>query len=112
MKIKQKQLTNCRGVQFEYYEDGNRLGRATIYIMHNELHERPFGLLEDVYVEADARGKKIGTTLTNKIIAYAKQIQCYKLICTSRYSKPKVHGLYERLGFQDHGKEFRIDFIN
>lgn len=110
MNIKQKQLTDCRGVQFEYYEGDERLGRATIYIMHNELHERPFGLLEDVYVESAARGKKIGTTLTNEVIQYAERIGCYKLICTSRYSKPKVHSLYQRLGFDDHGKEFRIDF--
>ena len=110
MTIEQKQLTNCRGVQFECHEDGKRLGRATIYIMHNELHEQPFGLLEDVYVESEARGKKIGTTLTNEVIQYATRIGCYKLICTSRYSKPKVHSLYQRLGFEDHGKEFRIDF--
>lgn len=35
---------------------------------------------------------------------------CYKLIATSRTSRPKVHELYHRLGFTQHGVEFRIDF--
>jgi len=110
MEIKQQQLTNCRGVKFEYYEDGERLGRATIYILHNELHDHSFGLLEDVFVEPQARGKGVGSKLTEEVIQHANRIGCYKLICTSRYIKPRVHELYEKLGFVDHGKEFRIDF--
>jgi hypothetical protein len=34
---------------------------------------------------------------------------CYMLIATSRHSRPKVHDLYRRLGFEDHGIEFRMD---
>jgi len=35
---------------------------------------------------------------------------CYKLIATSRTSRPKVHELYQRLGFENHGVEFRMNF--
>ena len=44
------------------------------------------------------------------LIEEAKNQGCYKLICTSRNSKPRVHSLYEKIGFKDWGKEFRIDF--
>lgn len=78
--------------------------------MKNDLHEVPFGLMEDVFVDETLRGQGIGTKIVQKLIEVAKEKKCYKLICTSRYSKPKVHELYEKIGFKDHGKEFRIDF--
>jgi GNAT superfamily N-acetyltransferase len=78
--------------------------------MTNGLHERPFGLLEDVFVEPDHRGGEIGTALVKRVIAEAKRRRCYKLIATSRHARDRVHALYARLGFTDHGKEFRMDF--
>jgi hypothetical protein len=44
------------------------------------------------------------------VIAEAKRRDCYKLIATSRYARDRSHALYARLGFTDHGKEFRMDF--
>jgi len=45
-----------------------------------------------------------------RVVAEAKRRRCYKLIATSRYARNRVHALYDRLGFKDHGREFRIDF--
>ena len=92
-------------------ENGEVLGRAYLYVMPNDLHDEPFGFLEDVFVEEKHRGKGIGTTLVNAVIAEAKKQKCYKLNCTSRYVSARVHELYMKLGFKDHGKEFRMDFI-
>lgn len=112
MKINETVLDEVAGYKYEAVDDGVVLGRATLYVMHNDLHTRPFGLLEDVFVDSNTRGKGIGTQLTQHVIKQAEIKNCYKLICTSRYSKPKVHQLYERIGFEDHGKEFRIDYIH
>jgi GNAT superfamily N-acetyltransferase len=65
--------------------------------------------LEDVYVDEAVRGSGLGTEIVNAVIVEAKNHGCYKLVATSRYARPKVHELYMRLGFKDHGKEFRID---
>jgi GNAT superfamily N-acetyltransferase len=89
---------------------GKVVGRAYLYVMTNDLHGRPFGLLEDVFVEPDHRGGEIGTTLVKRVMAEAKRRRCYKLIATSRHARDRVHALYVRLGFTDHGKEFRSDF--
>jgi GNAT superfamily N-acetyltransferase len=89
---------------------GKVVGRAYLYLMTNDLHKRPFGLLEDVFVEPDHRGSEIGTALVKRVIAEAKRRDCYKLIATSRYARDRSHALYARLGFTDHGKEFRMDF--
>jgi len=65
--------------------------------------------LEDVFVAEDHRGRGIGTMLVKAIVQEAEQ-HCYKLIATSRHARPKVHDMYKKLGFVDHGTEFRVDF--
>ncbi|KAB8330841.1 GNAT family N-acetyltransferase [Scytonema tolypothrichoides VB-61278] len=79
--------------------------------MHNDLHHEPFGLMEDVFVDENSRGKGYGTQLVKKVIEIAREYRCYKLIATCRNSKPKVHQLYQRLGFEEHGVEFRINLL-
>jgi len=78
--------------------------------MTNDLHEAPFGLLEDVYLDESQRGGGRGSALVREVIAAARELGCYKLVATSRTSRPKVHELYERLGFDQHGVEFRMNF--
>ena len=109
MKIS-KDIIKTEGIRLSIQENDQELARATLYLMTNSLHKRPFGLMEDVFVTENLRGQGIGTKLVNEIIDEAKARGCYKLIATSRYSRPKVHELYLQLGFKDHGKEFRVDF--
>ncbi len=108
MKIERSDRA-ARGIRFSIDAGGREVGRAYLYIMNNDLHEAPFGLLEDVHVEETERGKGFGTRLVEEVIRAARESGCYKLIATSRLSRPKVHALYERLGFENHGVEFRMD---
>jgi len=98
------------GIRFSIDDGGSEVARAYLYLMSNDLHDAPFGLLEDVHVDESQRGSGIGTQLVENVIATAKDAGCYKLIATSRHARQKVHELYARLGFQNHGVEFRIDF--
>jgi GNAT superfamily N-acetyltransferase len=99
----------AQGIRFSVEVDGVEVARAYLYLMNNDLHQEPFGLMEDVFVDDSRRGEGLGTKLVNEVVAAAKENGCYKLIATSRDSRPKVHDLYRRLGFADHGREFRID---
>ena|SRR3989338_3640482 len=103
-------LIQGKGVRLSVFENGAEVGRAFIYFLHNDLHEHPFGFLEDVFVQEAYRGKGYGKQLVSRAIEEAKKAGCYKLICTSRYTKETVHALYTKAGFKDHGKEFRMDF--
>ena len=105
----QTDAVTARGIKFALLADKLEIARAYLYIMHNELHAEPFGLLEDVYVHENYRGSGLGTKLVKRVIAAAQEQNCYKLIATSRKSRPMVHRLYERLGFEARGFEFRID---
>lgn len=109
MMLIKKRLVKGDGVRFSAQINGREIGRAYLYILFNDLHSKPFGLLEDVFVEEGFRGKGIGTSLTKAVIKEAKPL-CYKLIATSRYSRPAVHKLYQGLGFMHWGKEFRMNF--
>ena len=106
----QHEIINATGTKFYVKQNEKEVARAYIYILTNDLHEKPFGFIEDVFVDETLRGQGIGSRLVERIINEARRRNCYKLICTSRHEKPKVHKLYEALGFKDHGKEFRIDF--
>jgi len=108
-EINKKEL-NIKGIKLFVEREGKEVGRAFLYLLKNDLHDHPYGIVEDVYVEESLRGQGVGTELVNELIEEAKRLNCYKLIATSRHERPKVHALYEKLGFKNHGLEFRMDF--
>ncbi len=110
MTIETSVRNNIEAIKFTAAEDGKFAGRASLYIIFNDLHEEPYGLLEDVFVDEAFRGRGLGTELVKKVIAEAKGRGCHKLIGTSRHSRKEVHEWYKGLGFQDYGLEFRMDF--
>ena len=80
-----------------------------MYILKNDLHEEPFGLIEDVFVNEDFRSRGFGKFLICKAIRIAAEHHCYKVIATSREERGEVHKLYKRLGFEKYGIEFRVN---
>lgn len=109
MQLKAQPIS-ASGVKIILEEHGQQIARGFLYLLHNNLHAEPFGLMEDVFVEEAFRGKGFGEKITKAIIEEAKKNGCYKLICTSRFSNERAHHLYEKLGFKNHGNEFRMDF--
>jgi GNAT superfamily N-acetyltransferase len=105
----ERQERSARGIRFAISGSGGEVARAYLYVMTNDLHDAPFGLMEDVFVAESERGSGLGTALVREVIAAAREAGCYKLIATSRASRPKVHELYERLVFANHGVEFRMN---
>ncbi len=108
MNIKQTEKTTV-GIKIFVEENGVELGRAWLYLIFNDLHTEPYGLLEDVFVKEDVRGKGVGNKLLEKVISEAREKKCYKIIGTSRMSRDMVHEWYKRLGFREYGLEFRMD---
>ncbi len=90
--------------------DGKSAGHLYVYLLHNNGHKRPFALIEDIYIPKTMRGKGIGSKLIRRALKLIKESDCYKVIMTSRHSRPLNHKLFKSLGFKDHGLEFRMDF--
>lgn len=105
----QTQLVTATGIRLSVSVNDLEIARAYLYVLRNNLHDEPFGLLEDVYVDENYRGQGVGSELVKKVIEMAKEKNCYKIIATSRTSRAKVHEFYKRLGFEEYGVEFRIN---
>lgn len=106
----QRSERKTKGIRLSFTEKGKEVARASIYLIYNDLYEEPYALLEDVYVEESKRGRGYGKQIVKAAIEEAKKQGCKKMISCSRYTRPKVHQFYLHLGFQDYGKEFRLDF--
>ena len=107
MTVKKEQKQNA--IRLSAVENGEELGAMYVYLIYNDSHKEPYGLLEDVLVKEEHRKKGIGTALVKEAIAEAKRLHCYKVIGTSRLSRENVHAWYEKLGLKKHGFEFRMD---
>ena len=97
------------GIKFILTDNNKQIGRVFLYILKNDLHQHPFGFMEDLFLEEEFRSKGNGQKLVQAVMEEAKKQGCYKLIGTSRYEREKVHDFYKKLGFKDYGKEFRLD---
>lgn len=102
----------AKGRRFSVVRDGVELGHTYVYVLYNDLHQEPFALLEDVHVHPNYQGRGIGNELLSAVIEYVKSVGVYKLLATSRNDGTRihVHAWYERLGFKNHGTEFRMNF--
>lgn len=99
------------GIKLSAIDDsGLELGYIYLFILHNRPDSH-YGFLENLYVAESARGRGIGTHLLQAAVNKARDLGCYKLICTSRYSNKLAHQLYLKHGFTDFGHEFRLDLI-
>lgn len=109
MKLKKTVKKGPGVVKISYEDKGAEVGRAYLYLLKNSLHKQPFGLLEDVFVEPKYRGSGLGSKLIWAVVAEAKKRNCYKLIATSRNTKPELKKFYKRFGLNVWGVEFRKD---
>lgn len=76
-------------------EEGNLLGYASIHYIKKIT--RKSGIIEDVVVKENQRGKGIGKLLVKNLIEKAKKNNCDKIILSSSEKNLKF---YEKLGFQ------------
>ena len=76
-------------------EKGNVLGYASIH--YKKKITRKSGIIEDVVVKENQRGKGIGKLLVNNLIEKAKNNNCDKIILSSSEKNLKF---YQKLGFQ------------
>ncbi len=91
--------------------DGRIVGSLTLVIVPNLTHVgRPYALVENVVVDAEARGHGHGQTLMRHAMERAAAADSYKLSLTSNKQRTDAHRFYQQLGFRASSEGFRIDF--
>ncbi|MFB5619616.1 MAG: GNAT family N-acetyltransferase [Nitrosopumilus sp.] len=89
--------------------DGKIVGSTTLLIESKFIHNGGLvGHIEDVVVDKDYQGQKIGEKIMKFLIEISKNRGCYKTIldCTD-----DVKPFYEKLGFRQVANELRLDNI-
>ena len=100
------------GTRLAILQDGKEAGHLYLYFLRNDQHESPFALIEDIAVYPEYQKQGIGSKLLSLAIECARSEGCYKIIATSRDdgTREHIHSWYTRAGFDDYGREFRINF--
>jgi glucosamine-phosphate N-acetyltransferase len=89
--------------------DGKIVGSTTLLIETKFIHGGGLvGHIEDVVVDKNFQGQKIGEKMMKYLLEFAKNRGCYKTIldCTD-----DVKPFYEKLGFKHIANELRCDHI-
>ncbi len=86
--------------------DGRIVGTAMMHLQHKLSYRCGTAAhVEDVVVDAKARGRGVGEKLIAAAIAAAREHGCYKIMLTC-YDKTAAY--YERLGFSRHDIGMRM----
>ena len=91
-------------------EDGDRVvGTLTLYLLPNLSHgARPFAIVENVVVDADARGAGYGRALMEHAVRLAREAGCYKVSLTSHNNRAEAHAFYSAIGFTNSHRGFTL----
>lgn len=89
--------------------DGKIVGSTTLLVEQKFIHKGGLvGHIEDVVVDKNFQGQKIGEKIMRYLLEIAKSQGCYKTIldCTD-----DIKPFYEKLGFKQVANELRFDHI-
>jgi GNAT superfamily N-acetyltransferase len=92
--MREKDLFHCYVAETQ---GGEIVGFATHFFAYYTWIGKSL-YLDDLFVKPDYRGNGLGTLLINKVIDYAKESQCHKLVWqVSDWNKPAIE-FYKSLG--------------
>ena len=100
-----RQTSNIEAKKAEL--DGKIIGATTLLIEQKFIHDGGLvGHIEDVVVDKNYQGQRIGEKIMKYLLEIAKNQGCYKTIldCTD-----DVKQFYEKLGFKHVANELRFD---
>ena len=89
--------------------EGRVIGSTTLLIEPKFIHQGGVvGHIEDVAVDKNFQGEKIGEKIIKYVLELAKNYGCYKTILDC---SDNVKPFYEKLGFKHNSNELRFDHI-
>ncbi len=93
-----ERLTKNDSVIYMAYIDDIPVGFTQLYFLFSSVSMQPMYILNDLYIDANYRGKRIGTSLINKAKDLCIQKQYKGIIIQTENTNPAQH-LYQREGF-------------
>jgi ribosomal protein S18 acetylase RimI-like enzyme len=88
------------------------VGFTQLYPMFSSVSLRRIWILNDLYVEADLRGQRIGQRLIERAVQLAKASGAKGIQLETAHTNTSGQKLYERLGFGREDLEYRTYFLS
>jgi N-acetylglutamate synthase-like GNAT family acetyltransferase len=80
--------------------EGEVVGTVLLHVCPDVMfEERPYALLENLVVDAGARGGGVGRALLEHAERVCREHQCTKIMLLSGVQRTEAHGFFERLGY-------------
>ena len=90
--------------------EGKVIGAFALLIMDNLAHlGAPSGVVEDVVVHPEWRGRGIGKAMMQFAMEQCAKAGCYKLTLSSNLKRESAHKFYKSLDFERHGYSFLVN---
>ena len=84
-----------------YFENNKLIGMASMIVY--KVISGYKGWIEDVVVDKNQRGKKIGEQLIEKLIEKGQELNLTEILVFTEIEKTPAIGLYQKVGFKDKG---------
>ncbi len=91
---------NKESVIFVAYQDGKAVGFTQLYPTFSSMRTSKNWILNDLYVDAKARGQGVGEGLIKKALAFAKQEGATFVRLSTQVENATAQRLYRKMGFQ------------
>jgi ribosomal protein S18 acetylase RimI-like enzyme len=88
------------------------VGFMQLYPMFSSVSLRRMWILNDLYVEADVRGQRVGERLIERAVQLAKESGAKGIQLETAHTNTSGQKLYERLGFEREDLEYRTYFLS
>jgi ribosomal protein S18 acetylase RimI-like enzyme len=86
--------------------DNNYLGFTQLYPIFSSVSAQRTWLLNDLYVDQEARGQGIATHLLNQAKVFAKETNAKGIALETEMSNTNAQRLYEYLGYEKDAEHF------
>jgi ribosomal protein S18 acetylase RimI-like enzyme len=88
------------------------VGFTQLYPVFSSVSLRRTWLLNDLYVEPDVRGQRVGERLIERAVQLARETGAKGIGLETAHTNVSGQKLYERMGFEREDLEYRTYFLN
>ncbi len=97
------ELEKIERLNISFVNGETEVARTSLVLIENKLHDKPYALLEDVFVNESYRGHGLGQKIVKQAIEIARKKGCYKIL--ANVNNEKIKKWYtDNLGFKESSK--------
>ena len=89
--------------------EGTPVGFINFTVRQTILHRSPSGLIDELVVAEDYRGKGVGKQLVQAAIEKCRQLGCCEVEVSTEKTNLKAREFYKQCGFEERGTLFEVD---